>query len=62
MVGCALNDIRGADWRTVTMLNASSWHRRAASSCCRATGFSMIGRLITAEATPKNTESHHTTS
>ena len=32
----------------------------AAAAMGRATGFSTIGRLITAEATPKNTDSHQT--
>jgi hypothetical protein len=34
----------------------------AATAIGRATGFSTIGRLITAEATQKNTESHQTRS
>ena len=34
--------------------------RQTAAATGRATGFSTIGRLITAEATPKNTDSHQT--
>src|SRR5215216_1234657 len=37
-------------------------HAHAACGAMRTTGFSTIGRLISAEATPKKTESHHTTS
>src|SRR6201999_4119337 len=36
----------------------SLYHAGAAAG--RATGFSTIGRLITAESTPNSTESHHT--
>src|SRR5215213_10186212 len=37
-------------------------HAHAACGAMRTTGFSTMGRLISAEATPKKTESHHTTS
>src|SRR5262245_11556779 len=35
---------------------------QACAGAARCTGLSTIGRLISAEATPKNTDSHHTTS
>src|SRR5262252_892060 len=41
-------------------VGASLYH--AGASAARATGFSTIGRLITAESTPNSTESHHTES
>ena len=34
----------------------------AGAAARRCTGFSTIGRLITAESKPNNTDSHHTTS
>src|SRR5262249_7940093 len=39
-------------------VEASPYH--AGASAARATGFSTIGRLISAESTPNSTESHHT--
>ena len=46
----------------VRQVESAGGHRGgyAAAAMGRATGFSTIGRLITAEATPKNTDSHHT--
>ena len=44
---------------------AGHQHRRAhggQAGASRATGFSTIGRLITAESTPNSTESHQTRS
>src|SRR5262249_52453720 len=39
-------------------VEASPYH--AGASAARATGFTTIGRLISAESTPNSTESHHT--
>src|SRR5262249_44270778 len=36
------------------------WTDYAVTTAVRATGFSTIGRLITAESKPNSTESHHT--
>ena len=36
--------------------------RQAGAAAKRCTGFSTIGRLITAESTPNRTDSHHTAS
>ena len=49
--------MRGTSPR-MTLRGALSYHADAAAG--RSTGFSMIGRLITAESTPNSTESHHT--
>jgi hypothetical protein len=48
--------------RSDTLATAFADRAYAATAMGRATGFSTIGRLISAEATPKITESHHTTS
>ena len=39
-----------------------SIRRQAGAAAARTTGFSTIGRFITAESTPNSTESHHTAS
>jgi hypothetical protein len=55
--GCAPAAAEDLSSRAMT----SGWGY-AAATAARTTGFSTIGRLISAESTPNTTESHHTES